>query len=131
VGPGATGHPDLRSRASRFLAMHLEPKALRAADGVTAVSKATYEQALARTPAAKPRALAELPVGWDRRDLQFLDGRAPTFPDDGLVHLSYVGTLLPAGFATLRAVFAAAAGSLGYDPAATSRLRQHIFDSRP
>jgi len=76
---------------------------------VTAVSKATYEQALARSPAAMPRALAELPVGWDRRDLEFLESRPATFADDGLVHLSYVGTLLPAGFETLRAVFAAVA----------------------
>jgi glycosyltransferase involved in cell wall biosynthesis len=126
VGPGTNGHPDLRSRASRLLASHLEPKALIAADGVTAVSKATYEQALARTPAAAPRALAELPVGWDRRDLQFLESRAATFPDDGLVHLSYVGTLLPAGFDTLRAVFAAVAKLRTVDSAAL-RLRLHFF----
>src|SRR5262245_17702191 len=126
VGPGANGHPDLRSRASRFLAMHLEPKALGAADGVTAVSKATYEQALARTPAAKPRALAELPVGWDRRDLEFLCDRAAMLPDDGLIHLSYVGTLLPAGFDTLRAVFAAVAKLRADDPS-RFRLRLHFF----
>jgi glycosyltransferase involved in cell wall biosynthesis len=126
VGPGTNGHPDLRSRASRLLSTHLEPRALMAADGVTAVSKATYEQALARTPAAKPRALAELPVGWDRRDLQFLESRAASFPDDGLVHVSYVGTLLPAGFETLRAVFAAVAKLRAVDSAAF-RLRLHFF----
>jgi glycosyltransferase involved in cell wall biosynthesis len=126
VGPGANSRPDFRSRASRLLAAQLEPKALVAADGVTAVSKATYEQALARTPAAKPRALAELPVGWDRRDLQFLGSHAATFPDDGLVHLSYVGTLLPAGFDTLRAVFAAVVKLRVSDPAAF-RLRLHFF----
>jgi hypothetical protein len=126
VGPGANGHPDLRSRASRLLAMQLEPRALRAADGVTAVSKATYEQALARTPAAKPRAVAELPVGWDRRDLQFLNARVATFADDGLIHLSYVGTLLPAGFETLRALFAGVA-KLKANGSSTLRLRLHFF----
>jgi glycosyltransferase involved in cell wall biosynthesis len=126
VGPGTNGHPDLRSRASRLLAARLEPKALVAADGVTAVSKATYEQALARTPDAKPRAVAELPVGWDRRDLQFLGARTARIPDDGLVHLSYVGTLLPAGFDTLRAVFTAVARLRASDPAAF-RLRLHFF----
>src|SRR5205809_1133852 len=81
--------------------------ALKAADAVTAVSHATYEQALERTPEAKPRATAELPIGWDRRDLEFVGngaGRIALFPDDGLVHLSYVGTLLPTGIDTLRAV---------------------------
>jgi hypothetical protein len=126
VGPGTRGRPDLRSRAARLLATRLEPKALMAADGVTAVSRGTYEQALARTPAAQPRALAELPVGWDRRDLQFLGPRAATFSDDGLVHLSYVGTLLPAGFETLRAVFAAVANLRANDPAGL-RLRLHFF----
>jgi hypothetical protein len=126
VGPGSDSRPDLRSRASRFAATRLEPRALMAADGVTAVSKATYEQALARTPSAMPRALAELPVGWDRRDLQFLESRAATFPDDGLVHLSYVGTLLPAGFETLRAVFAAVTSLRAADPSAF-RLRLHFF----
>jgi hypothetical protein len=67
-----------------------------------------------------------LPVGWDRRDLEFLGSRAATFPDDGLVHLSYVGTLLPAGFETLRSVFAAAARLRANDPAAF-RLRLHFF----
>jgi glycosyltransferase involved in cell wall biosynthesis len=125
VGPGAHGDPDLRSRASRLVATSLEPRALKAADGVTAVSKATYEQALERTPSAMPRALAELPVGWDRRDLEFLTSAPATFPDDGLVHLAYVGTLLPAGFETLRAVFAAVRTLRSTEPAC--RLRLHFF----
>ncbi len=128
VGPGTNAHPDLRSRASRLVATTLEPMALKAADGVTAVSKATYEQALERTPAAMPRALAELPIGWDRRDLEFLNSRSTsTFSgDDGLIHVSYVGTLLPAGFGTLRAVFAAVAKLRAIDPD-TFRLRLHFF----
>jgi glycosyltransferase involved in cell wall biosynthesis len=126
VGPGANGRPDLKSRASRWLAAGLEPLALSAADGVTAVSHATYEQALARTPSASPRATAELPIGWDRRDLEFVAARGAWFPDDGLVHASYVGTLLPAGFDTLRALFAAIAGLRAHDPA-LARLRLHFF----
>ena len=125
VGPGANGRPDFKSRASRFVAARLEPFALEAADAVTAVSHATYEQALERTPAATPRATAELPIGWDRRDLEFV-GRKTRFPDDGLVHVSYVGTLLPAGFGTLRAVCAAVARLRASGPEA-SRLRLHFF----
>jgi glycosyltransferase involved in cell wall biosynthesis len=126
AGPGVEGRPDAKSRASRLLAARLEPLALKAADAVTAVSRATYEQALERTPEAKPRASAELPIGWDRRDLEFVSGAPARFPADGLVHLSYVGTLLPTGFDTLRAVLAAVAVLRASSPAA-ARLRLHFF----
>ena len=129
AGPGVDGRPDFKSRASRFVAARMEPYALKAADAVTAVSQATYEQALERTPEAKPRATAELPIGWDRRDLEFVGndaGRVTMFPDDGLVHLSYVGTLLPTGIDTLRAVLAAVAALRASSPAA-ARLRLHFF----
>ncbi len=126
VGPGTNGHPDFRSRASRLIATRLEPKALTAADGVTAVSKATYEQALARTPggsAARTGGVA-CRMGSARSGIPGIPRRH--VPDDGLVHLSYVGTLLPAGFETLRAVFAAVARLRANDPA-TFRLRLHFF----
>jgi hypothetical protein len=125
VGPAAEGRPDLKSRASRWIASQLEPKALAAADGVTAVSHATYEQALARTPSARPRATAELPIGWDRRDLQFVTS-SRRFTDDGSLHLSYVGTLLPTGFDTLRALFGALAMTRRRD-AGVARMRLHFF----
>ncbi len=126
AGPLAGGRPDLKSRVSRFVATRLEPYALTAADAVTAVSRATYEQALERTPAAQPRRCAELPIGWDRRDLEFAGGGPRTFPDDGLIHLSYVGTLLPTGFDTLRAVLGAVAALRASDSSA-NRLRLHFF----
>jgi glycosyltransferase involved in cell wall biosynthesis len=125
VGP-RVGKPDLKSRLSRLVSTSLEPHALEAADGLTAVSSATFEQALERTPDARPRARAELPIGWDRRDLEHAGRGAATFPDDGLIHLSYVGTLLPAGFDTLRAVLSAVAALRATNPAAT-RLRLHFF----
>ena len=125
VGPDVKGRPDVKSRASRWIASRLEPIALTAADGVTAVSSATYEQALARTPAARPRAMAELPIGWDRRDLQFITSSSHRFADDGSVHLSYVGTLLPTGFDTLRALFAALASERGRNRD-VARLRLHF-----
>jgi glycosyltransferase involved in cell wall biosynthesis len=125
VGP-ANGRPDFKSRASRAAAARLEPIALRAADAVTAVSRTTYEQALARTPAARPRTTEELPIGWDDRDLDFIDSGRAWFTADGLVHLSYVGTLLPTGIETLRAVMAALARVRTGDPAAR-RLRLHFF----
>ncbi len=126
AGPLAGGKPDLKSRLSRLVAARLEPHALEAADGVTAVSRATFEQALERTPRARPRVLAELPIGWDRADLEHAGRESATFSDDGLIHLSYVGTLLPAGFETLRAVLAAVAALRAAKPAA-SRVRLHFF----
>jgi glycosyltransferase involved in cell wall biosynthesis len=126
VGPRDGGRPDFKSRLSRLVAARLEPHALEAADGVTAVSSATFEQALERTPAARPRARAELPIGWDRADLEHAGRVSATFPDDGLIHLSYVGTLLPAGFETLRAVLAAVA-ALRATNSAAARLRLHFF----
>ena len=126
VGPGVERQPDFKSRASRWVAERLEPIALAAADGVTAVSHATYEQALARTPAAHPRATAELPIGWDPSDLKFLGAPNRRFPDDGHVHVSYVGTLLPTGFETLRALFAALASERVHNKHA-HRVRLHFF----
>jgi glycosyltransferase involved in cell wall biosynthesis len=127
AGPRAGGEPDFKSRLSRSVATRLEPYALEAADGVTAVSRATYEQALERTPDARPRACAELPIGWDRRDLEHASHGPATFPDDeGLVHLSYVGTVLPTGFDTLRALLSAVAALRAGSPGA-ARLRLHFF----
>ena len=132
VGAGNGSAPDAKSRTSRWLAVHLEPIALRAADAVTAVSTATYEQALERHGIARPRASAELPIGWDERDVEFLRRRARRSPllfarGDGLVHVAYVGTLLPTGLDTLRAVCAGWSRWRGHDPAAAGRLRMHFI----
>jgi glycosyltransferase involved in cell wall biosynthesis len=127
VGPAAEGRPDVKSRASRWIAERLEPIALTAADGVTAVSRATYEQALARNPEAHPRATAELPIGWDRGDLDHVATSAPRFPDDGCVHVSYVGTLLPTGIDTLRALLSALEAERTRPGSVAARIRLHFF----
>jgi glycosyltransferase involved in cell wall biosynthesis len=128
VGGRADGRPDVKSRLTRFVAARLEPLALRAADAVTAVSIETYEQALARTPSARPRAVAELPIGWDARDIDFVSGAPARVPSgDGCVHLSYVGTLLPTGADTLRALLRALASLRRTQPSAAARLRLHFF----
>jgi len=130
VGAGTNGTADAKSRASRWLATRLEPIALRAADGVTAVSAATYEQALARYRLPQPSAVAELPIGWDKRDAEYLDRAprsSPIIPrGDGLVHAAYVGTLLPTGLDTLHAICAAWADWRARDSRAAERLRLHF-----
>jgi hypothetical protein len=96
------------------------------------VSRETFEQALRRTPGARPIVTEELPIGWDEADATFLRTRpssaAPIVAGgDGLLHLVYVGTLLPAGYDTLRAFFAALARARERDGATAARIRVHFF----
>jgi glycosyl transferase family 4 len=127
VGPN--GRADVKSRASRALASRLEPVALRAADAVTAVSRATFELALARNPAACPVTTAELPIGWDVRDFDRVrarGNRGPRRAPGDPFRISYVGTLLPAGHETLRALFAAVDRLRASGPDVAGRLRMRF-----
>ncbi len=131
VGGGADGRPDLRSRLSRGVARLLEPLALRAADAITAVSRGTYETVQARYPWTRGIPYAEIPVGGEPADFDSLRDRFrpnPYFdPKDGQAHVCYVGTLLPTGFETLRALLTAAARLRDRQPTLYGRLRLHFF----
>ena len=131
VGGGAGGRPDLKSRLSRALAMRLEPMALRASDAITAVSSATYELLHDRYPWVRETPCADIPLGGEPADFDALRRQLrsnPWFdPKDGQVHLCYVGTLLPLGFETLRAVLEAAALLGSRRPDLYARLRLHFF----
>ncbi len=129
VGGGAGGTVDTKSRTSRALAEHLEPHVLRAADGVTAVSARTYEDALDRT-GSEPRAVAEIPIGWDAADIDAVANRSarpPLIPRDGRLNICYAGTLLPLGIATLRVVLEAARTLIEQEPRLADRLRFYFF----
>jgi glycosyltransferase involved in cell wall biosynthesis len=130
VGSGPNGTPDARSRITRALAQQLEPRVVRAADALTAVSARTYEDVLARVPDARPRACAAIPLGFDEGDLEALH-RAPrsnTWFDegDGRVHVCYVGTVLPKGVDVLRTVLAALARLRTRAPRVYAQLRIHF-----
>lgn len=131
VGSGEDGRPDVRSRLTRVAAQWLEPFALRAADAVTAVSRGTYEPALRRNPRAAPTMTAELPIGWDARDIEFLRARsaAPRLipGGDGLVHLACLGTLPPTMIETLRTFFAGLARLRERAPSEARAIRVHFF----
>lgn len=111
VGPGVDRAPDLKSRVSRLVAQMLEPIVVRAADAITAVSEGTYEEVQRRIPSARRILTAPIPLGGEQEDYAKLVSNPrpnPFFePTDGLFHLCYVGTLLPLGVETLRAVLAA------------------------
>jgi glycosyltransferase involved in cell wall biosynthesis len=131
VGGGANGAPDWKSRWSRRLATYLEPKAVRAADALTAVSAATYEQIRDRNPGLPCRVFAEIPYGGEAADFEAVRRSARPNPyfnsNDGDFHLCYVGTLLPLGFETLRAVLKAAATLKKVDRSSYAKLRLHFF----
>lgn len=111
VGGGPNGAPDFKSRLTRALATRLEPRVVRAADALTAVSRQTLEDILVRNPKLRPTPHEEIPLGGEAADFQYLRAhpRCNTYfdPADGRVHLGYVGTLLPLGMETLAAVFKA------------------------
>lgn len=131
VGGGREGRVDLKSRASRFLAEWLEPRAVRAASAITGVSEGTYAPILERNRGIRPITEA-IPIGAEPGDFSgALDGpsdRAPLFdPADGRVHVCAVGTILPHGGETLAAVLSAAVRLRETHPALYAKLRLHFI----
>ena len=131
AGPKADGTPDLKSRASRWIATTLEPYAVRAADAITAVSEATYREVQQRNAVAMATPCAEIPLGGEPSDFEHLRASSRKNPffekDDGAFHLSYVGTLLPKGFETARAFLSALARLKERDPDVYRKVRVHFF----
>ncbi len=131
VGGGANGQPDFKSRLSRFVATRLEPIAARAADAITAVSAGTYEAIRGRYAGFDDKLYLAIPLGGEPADFTQLRNQPranPYFdPADGLCHVCYVGTLLPLGFETLRALLAAAALLRERQPELYRKLRLHFF----
>jgi hypothetical protein len=130
VGGGVNGQPDWKSRVSRHIAEWLEPRALAAADALVAVSQGTIDGIVERIPSAARLPHDAIPLGFDEADFAAVDGRrggvAAWDRHDGLVHLCYVGTLLPTGVETLRLLLRALERARREDPNA-SRLRLHFI----
>lgn len=131
VGGGAHGALDWKSRLSRWLALRLEPRALRCVAGLIAVSAGTLTDLFQRHPELRDVPRGEVPLGGEPRDfvLARASPRANRFfdPRDGLVHVVYVGTLLPLGRTVLRAVFEGVVLLRQQDPERFARLRFHFF----
>jgi glycosyltransferase involved in cell wall biosynthesis len=130
VGGGLGGAPDWKSRASRRLGTWLEPKAVNAADAIVAVSQGTIDGIVERIPAAGRLPHGVIPLGFEPDDFASLLPALPIAshfnPADGLVHLCYVGTLLPTGVDTLRLLLGALARARR-DDASAARLRCHFL----
>ena len=131
VGGGRGGRADLRSRLSRRLATWMEPRAVRAADAVTAVSAGTYQEVEDRNSSLRGKPRSAIPLGGEAADFDYLRAHPRENPffraDDGNFHLCYVGTLLPLGFETLRGVLRAASLLRERRPEMYARLRLHFF----
>jgi glycosyltransferase involved in cell wall biosynthesis len=131
VGPGRDGKPDLKSRLTRALAAVLEPRVAGAADAITAVSAGTFEEIQARNPRLRRTPCAAIPLGGEASDFERLrtEPRKNRYfdPTDGKVHLCYVGTLLPLGFETLRAVLRAVRLLGDRQPEHYARFRLYFF----
>ncbi len=127
VGGGARGAVDIRSALSRLVSLFLEPMAVRDANGLTAVSLATLQLVQARVPEARRLPVLELPIGGEERDFQ----NVPALPvrdfEEGLFHFVYVGTVLPRGLETVRALFTAISAIREEEPALFARLRWHFI----
>jgi hypothetical protein len=130
VGGAADGAVDAKSFLTRRLSERLEPWTARHADALTAVSAGTYGELFARHPELAGKPVAAIPLGGEPADFAATraEGRANGLfdPEDGRCHLVYVGTLLPLGFETLRALFAAVARLKEERPEIYGRLALHF-----
>ncbi|HUQ18811.1 MAG TPA: glycosyltransferase [Gemmatimonadaceae bacterium] len=131
VGGGKNGTVNLKSRLTRFAALQLEPMAVRSADALTAVSARTYEMIQERIPETRGLPTAAIPYGGDETDFARLrehPRRNEWFDkNDGDFHLCYMGTLLPLGFDTLRAVLEAIGELRKSAPDTYRRTQLHFF----
>jgi hypothetical protein len=131
VGSGPNGAVRIKDRLTNELGKVLEPFVVRRTSALTAVSSATYEQIFERNPDEQRKRVEEIPYGGEQADFEHLlrhPRENPYFePDDGNVHICYVGTLLPLGFETLRAFLKAVRKLKGNDAELFSRLRVHFF----
>ncbi len=131
VGPRADGRPDLKSRLSRLLASRLEPRVVRAARAITAVSPGIFEAVRARYPEIAATPCEAIPLGGEPADLEHARRHprpnAHFDPGDGQLHVVAVGTLLPLGGETLEALLRAVALLGRRRPDLYRRLRLHFF----
>ena len=130
VGGGPTARADWKSRASRRSAMWLEPLAVargrRARRRVAGHARRHRRADPGGGAAAARRDPARIRAGRLRVAAPPIAACARFDPADGLVHLCYVGTLLPTGVDTLRLLLRALERARREDPAA-ARLRLHFF----
>jgi hypothetical protein len=112
------------------MAQMLEPIALRQASYVTAVSQGTIDTILGQYPWLRGIGTAEIPYGGEPADVEF----ARLHPrengifdrDDGLVHVSYLGTVGAGMRGVVRAILQAVRLGIEREPERFGRIRLHF-----
>jgi glycosyltransferase involved in cell wall biosynthesis len=117
-------------RASYWLSRTLEPFALRRVSHITGVSKGTTDGVIDSYSWLAPEDATEIPYGAEAGDFEYLrqHPRANSIfdPNDGLLHMSYVGACIPGMHAAVRTVFQAVRAGLDRSPETFERLRLHF-----
>ena len=129
---GADGRWGTKAYWYRRLAVALEPRAVPEAAHITAVSDGTNEGVHHRYPEIADDRFTTIPYGVEPADFDAL--RAHPRPNalwqggggDGNFHFASVGAMLPRGFETLRALFAAVALLRTQHPTVGPRIRLHF-----
>lgn len=113
------------------LALRLEPRAVRGAAHILAVSDGTNRGIHARYPDVPDERFSAEPFGFEARDYDHLRAHPRPNPhwnaDDGNLHLVYVGAMLPDGYETVRALLRAVNQLRREQPEPYARLRLHFF----
>jgi hypothetical protein len=108
---GADGHWWTKAYWYRRVAVALEPRAVRGAARITAVSDGTNEGVQAMYPALPAAMFTGIPYGFEPSDFETLRRRPRPNglwqAGDGALHVVSVGAMLPNGYETLRALFTA------------------------
>lgn len=112
------------------LATALEPRAVRNAAHVLAVSDGTNDAIRRRYPDVPADRFSAVPFGFEAADFDELRRRPRVdrfWERDGNLHLVYVGAMLPNGYETLRALLRAVSQLRAEQPEFGERLRLHFF----
>ncbi|HZT88948.1 MAG TPA: glycosyltransferase [Stellaceae bacterium] len=128
---GAEQPPLSKAGFSHRLATLLEPKALRHADFVTAVSDRQNAELAARYPRLDASRMAGIPIGGDPDDFAALRNGPisdrPSCLRRDVVNLSYVGTFPPRSGPLVRALFRGFARLRRTEPRLAARVRLNFI----
>lgn len=115
----------------RRMALALEPRAVRNAAHILAVSEGTNAGIRERYPELPADRFSSAPFGFEPSDFDALREHPRPNPfwdgDDGCFHLVYAGVMFPHAFGTLRAIFGALLRLREMEPALAARVRLHFI----
>ena len=113
------------------LALHFEPRVVRAAGHIAAVSEGILEDLRKKYPFLEAQRMTALPYGANKQDFEALSRLSvapPDFsPSDGNVHFCFTGALQPTGDWMLRGLFSSANRLRQTRGDLFSKLRFHFY----